>query len=167
MKTVESELFRSFGPAYMTGYNYILGTTTNDSADAGYFGEVLSSSVAQSGAVALATTVTSDIFSLDLTAGDWDVFGQVGFTGGGTTTILDYGISLTSATLPANDVLAVPTGGEIRGSSTQNIVAADVTFAIYSRVSVASSTTHFLVANATFAVGAVSAYGSIFARRSR
>lgn len=143
------------------------GTVTNDSAAAGFIGEVLSASVVKSSAVSLATTVTSNVTSLSLTAGDWDVFSGIGFTGGGTTTILAYALATTSATLPGTDTIAVPTTNQIRGSLPLSVVTADVSDVLYCRVSLALSTTVYLVANATFAVGSASAYGSIFARRSR
>ena len=167
MREVVTELFRSLGSAYLVGTNYILGTTTNNNADSGYVGEILSASTVRSAPVALTTTVSANVTSLALTAGDWDVFIEVGFTGGGTTTVLAYSLSTTSATLSGTDTEAVPTSNEIRGSLPLSVAVTDVTDTLYCRVSLASTTTVYLVANATFAAGVVNGFGSIFARRSR
>lgn len=143
------------------------GTATNDSAASGYIGEILSASTVRSAPVALTTTISANVTSKSLTAGDWDVFVEIGFTGGGTTTVLAYALATTSATLPGTDTLAVPTSNQVRGNLPLSVAATDATDMLYCRVSLASTTTVYLVANATFAIGSASAYGSITARRIR
>ena len=78
-----------------------VGTTTNDSAATGNVGEFVTATVAVGAAVALTTATTANVTSISLTAGDWDVSGQVNFTPGATTsiTVLQCGVSLTTATL--------------------------------------------------------------------
>jgi len=79
----------------------ILGTITNDLAAAGNVGEVVSSFVVIGSPVSLTTNVAANITSISLTAGDWDVQGNVNFAGtSATITALTGGISVTSATLP-------------------------------------------------------------------
>lgn len=76
---------------------HILGTVTNDTATAGSYGEYISSAVA-SQTVGTAAQY-SDIASISLTAGDWDVSGIVNVERNGatfTSVIIFGGISLTS-----------------------------------------------------------------------
>ncbi len=150
------------------------GTATNDSPSAGYIGEVLTASKARSSAVTLSNGTTSDILAspLSLTAGDWLVTFAVGFDTGtsASATDINAGLSTTSATLPGASTYgiqdsngqyqtvvpsAVLTSGDLVLSSQQ----------IYIRLS--ASTNYYLVAKATFGLGAASAYGSIVARRIR
>jgi len=67
----------------------IVGTTTNNNANAGSVGEVVSSSVAVGSAVSLTTAAGAftgkTITSISLTAGDWNVFGIVGINMAATT----------------------------------------------------------------------------------
>jgi hypothetical protein len=79
----------------------LLGTTTNDDASAGQFGEVISSTILAASAVALTTGTAANVTSISLTAGDWDVRGDISWTTAGTTNVtrLVASISQTSATL--------------------------------------------------------------------
>jgi len=58
----------------------ILGTTTNNNASAGYVGEFVSSEVLIGSAVSISANTATDLTSISLTAGDWDVWANVGFT---------------------------------------------------------------------------------------
>lgn len=141
------------------------GTATNNNATAGSFGEVISSTIATGSSVSLSTGTTANITSISLTAGDWDCTGAVDFTFGATTsyTNLVGSISTTSATLGAQDSkfdfetpAAVPTA------------TADMTFPLpVVRESLAGTTTVFLVAQGTFSVSTLKAYGTIRCRRMR
>ncbi len=142
----------------------VLGTITNDNANAGYVGEYTSSAVAAGSAVALTTNVTANVTSISLTAGDWDVTGIVQYTPGATTSVtqLTQGSSSTSATLGA------------QGSFSKFVTAASVLTAVdpawnlpATRFSLAATTTIYLVSAATFTVSTLSAYGIIRARRVR
>lgn len=148
-----------------TGATSIKGTTTNDSASAGDVGEYISSTVLIGSAVALSSGVAANITSISLTAGDWDVSGSVWTSpaGGTTSTLTIGGISTTSATQP--------TFGTPGGSSYINIstgAGAGLGLGIApTRISIASTTTVYLVTTITFAVSTMSAYGGIAARRAR
>ena len=141
----------------------IQGTTTNDNADAGVVGELVSSSVASIG-VGLTDATFANITTISLTAGDWDVSGVVGITSGAGTTIayINYGVSTTSAA-----------GGALgqMGSLTPNTnISAIVDFTVatpVTRLSLASTTTVYLVTRVSFAVSTANAYGVIRARRVR
>ena len=141
----------------------VIGTTTNNSANAGSIGEYISSTVASTG-VSLTTTVFANITSISLTAGDWDVSGVVAITNPGTTTFsyINYGTSTTSAT--------AGTLGQMGGLTTPSTIAAAIDFTTpipETRLSLASTTTVYLVTRASFAVSTASAYGVIRARRIR
>jgi len=140
----------------------IVGTTTNNNANAGSVGEVVTSSVASGAAVALASGTTSNVTSISLTAGDWDVSGNVNFSlAAATVTQMSAGITDVSAT--------VPTDGSESYSGLQLTVGTTIDTATmrFRRISLAATTTVYLVGRATFSVGAISAFGSIVARRRR
>ena len=85
-------------PGQTTG---IVGTTTNNSAQAGSVGEYIESRVVQGSAVALTTATDTNVTSISITAGDWDVGGLIAFDGNSTTLVQNAlgGASTTSATL--------------------------------------------------------------------
>jgi hypothetical protein len=142
-----------------------LGTTTNDNAAAGNIGEYISSTVLAGAAVALTSTVTADITSISLTAGDWDVEAVLAFAPAATTTVtvIEGAISQTSATLPT-----IPaSGGYARLALAFTAGATQVIATSRARMSLAGATTIYLPARATFAVSTMGAYGFIGARRPR
>jgi len=148
-----------------TAHQEVLGTTTNDAASAGYIGEYISSTLAIGSAVSLTTATTANVTSISLTAGDWDVNGNIGFIAASGTlgTVQIVSISQTSATLPTS-----PNGGayareEIAFPATATQIIPTGTM----RISLASTTTVYLVAQATFSVSTMTAYGFIGARRAR
>jgi hypothetical protein len=136
-------------------------TATNDSAAAGKVGEFASSTRASGSSLALTTSTQTNVTSVSLTAGDWDVWGTVGFvTGGSTVVTASIGsVNTTSATL------GTPTDGgyfNVAGNVPNTVAPTGV-----KRVSLASTTTVYLVAYSTFSTSTQSVYGSIFARRVR
>lgn len=143
----------------------IIGTTTNNNAAAGSVGELLSSTVLVGAAVAMTSTVSNDITSVSLTAGDWDVWGIVNASAaaGTTTSIVSGWISQTSATPPT-----APNGGAY---AYLNLVvpSTEPTYLYVGqmRISLAGTTTVYLSANITFAVSTLAAFGFIGARRVR
>lgn len=152
----------------------ITGTATNDNAAAGVVGEYLQASRLKSAATGATSTTSLNVTAaaLSLTAGDWDVSGCVVFLPAATTsvTILKAAISKTTATLPATDTIGVPTSGEVAAQITTaaNIATGDISLDMpMCRISLASTTNIFLVANATFSVSTLTVYGSLNARRVR
>lgn len=150
----------------------IRGTTTNDSAAAGFVGEHAITNVdVTSAPVSLTSPNTSTIASLSLTAGDWLVAGVVTFQAAAGTTGQSYtiGCSTTLGTLPAASKTANATGNEIRIEWTQDTSAAEDICLSFPpiRVSLASTTTIYLVAAATFSVSTMTAGGSIWGVRIR
>lgn len=137
-----------------------LGTATNDDATTGQIGEYISAAVLRGSGASYTTTVTHDIASISLTAGDWDVSGFAGATvSGGTMTQLAGGAGSTSATLP--------TIGQNGLVTLQNISSTgDICTSFSGRLSLASTTTIYLMGAATF-TGSAADYGFIGARRAR
>lgn len=154
----------------------IRGTNTNDSASAGYVGEYSIQSRIQSNRAAVTTGTPLNVTSsaLSLTAGDWDVSGIVCYLPNSTTNItrLMGAISKTTAAIPGSDTVGVPTSGEMRVD--QEYVAGvpgsgdDICISITPvRASVSTTTSFFLVGQATFTVSTLEVFGSIYARRVR
>ena len=145
----------------------IVGTATNDSAAVGYIGEFLSSVVLTASAVPITTITATNITSVSLTAGDWDVWGTMWTkpAAGTITTTAAVAVSQTSATLPTTPAI----GGsfqQIRGLATAAtevcILGTGTT-----RISLAATTTIYLVGFIEFTTSTMSAYGSLCARRVR
>lgn len=148
-----------------TGGVAVQGSNTNDAASAGYAGEAITASREVGSATALTTATPLNVTSISLTAGDWDVTAQAYMLLAATTSLTNflYGITSTSATL---DVSA----GKWVNYSTPATVLGNVnsTFgAVTYRISLASTTTIFLMAQGTFTVSTASAWGNIMARRVR
>jgi hypothetical protein len=143
----------------------IQGITNGVAASTGFVGEIISSTLAVGSAVSLTSTVTSDVTSISLTAGEWYVNGQVDYRAGATTSItsLTQGINATSATLGGQDTFS-------RNASAAFVPAAsnDVGLPVRGQIiSLTATTTIYLVANAIFTLSTLSAYGTIQARRVR
>ena len=145
-----------------TAVQALKGTTTNDSAATGQVGEYVESVVASGSAVSLTTAIAANVTSISLTAGDWDVFGVVLFIPAGTTSVATFigGSNINSATIP----------NERGQHNYSSYVAGGAVFGIpipTSRISIASTTTVYLIAYASFTVSTMTAHGRISARRVR
>ena len=147
------------------------GTTTNDNAVTGRPGEFITSSVPVGSAVALTTATAANVTSISLTAGDWDVSGLVDHNIAATTSVtqLNASISLTSATLaPQIGGSGLGTDATCTLSYSAMAPAAGIGQAIPPvRLSLAATTTVYLVAQDNFTLSTISAYGTIRARRMR
>lgn len=135
----------------------IKGTTTNDSPAAGSIGEFVSSLTGS--AVTLTTTVVANITSISLTAGDWDVSGNIQFLPAGTGGTYAASISTTSATRPSwqqESLLIVSEGAASAKQMPTPVV----------RISISTTTIVYLVGYAGFS-STMTANGFIRARRVR
>ena len=149
----------------LSGPDYA-GTTTNDSAQAGKIGELLTAQLAAASTTSLTSTTAKTIVSKALTAGDWEVSGVIHFVPANTTTIAGLVASISATDNTAADVDAV--GGYANSSAiyTSTGVVNSVTVPPV-RVSIAATTTYYLVATATFGASTCTGYGTIRARRCR
>ena len=138
----------------------IFGTTTSDSAAAGYVGELLTAGPADK---ALTTVTPADVTSLPLPPGDYDLFAPIHFLGlaATTTTEIEASISETSATQDHT------TGrhGHWRGPAHADMHLTLLLGPVH--VSIATAKTYYLVAEAAFAVSTYKANGLLYARRVR
>ncbi len=144
----------------------ILGTTTNDNADAGNVGEIIESTVLQGAAVSLTASTPANITSISLTAGDWDVWAILWLSPAATTSITAewVAISTTSATIPTS-----PDGAgqalSIHAAVVPNFRSS--TPVAQKRLSLSATTTVYLVGQVNFTVDTCGGFGYIGARRRR
>lgn len=138
----------------------IVGTTTNNNANAGSVGEYVSNT---SGSVPLTTAVVANTASLvNLPAGDWDIQGSLSFSPNAATIVsLETGsISTTSAVMGAF-------GTNVLVSIAHSAGNADVINTPITRISIAAPTTVYLVTQAVFSINTLAVFGFISARRVR
>jgi hypothetical protein len=149
-----------------TSTSGIIGTTTNDSAAAGSVGEYVTAAVTSASPTSLTNNTVTNLPSISLTAGDWDVWGNVGFIPAATTnyTVLIGFISSSSATLISGEqrnTVSSGAGGTVTGGN-------EVSFSVPGRrFSLTTTTTVYLEVNPFFTVSTMTGYGSIYARRRR
>ena len=141
----------------------IVGTTTNNNANAGSVGEVVASAIVSPGS-SITNATPSNVTSISLTAGDWDVWGNIYLVPAGSTVVTqqrgtiattsaamgtygDPGSFLSPITLPAGNALTESIGPV--------------------RISLASTTTVYLVQQTAFTTSTCTAFGQISARRRR
>jgi hypothetical protein len=143
----------------------IKGTIVADNAVAGNVGEVLSAG--QATAQSLTTATPLNLVTLNLTPGDWDVWGQIVFTPSAAPTSLTAAVGLTSATLPTVAQLCAGNGAmtQMRLSYTSAQVQTIQTG--MTRLNVSVATPAYLLAQAVFASGTCTVQGFISARRAR
>lgn len=139
----------------------IQGTTAGTNVAAGYLGELISSVIASGSAVSILSATPKNLTSISLTAGDWDVNGNILFQQG-TVTIQNalVWISLTSATTPDSSLYNGFT-------TTTSQMASYGCNAPYFRVSVSATTTVYLSGFVVLAAGTCVMQGGIYARRVR
>lgn len=135
------------------------GFTDGSNASAGTVGEYVTNSAT---GVSLTSGTSANITSVSLTAGDWDVSGTISFVPAGTTvpSAFNCGASTTSATLGG---LGTQTflGASFPAGVAQGLAAPS------QRISIASTTTVYLVGASTFTTSTMTANGFIRARRVR
>jgi len=162
-----------FSTPALAGMNYppvvagqLPGTTTNDSAAAGKVGEFITSSIASGSAIPLTSGTQTNITSISLTPGDWDVSGIVNLNGASTTlpTVFNAAVNTVSATIPTEGT----TGRTNVAFNLTSFPTDDPSAPIIpTRISISTTTTVYLIARAYFTVSTANAYGTIRARRVR
>lgn len=137
----------------------IVGTTTNDNANAGSVGEYVT---ATAGPTSISSATNTNITSISLTAGDWDVWGAFNYSAAATTTTssIQVGISSVSGTLPSNPMSYFSSGTFPTNAIQQHAVPQQ-------RFSLSGTTTIYMVITATFATSTATAQAMIAARRVR
>ena len=155
-----------------TGTSQKISTTTQtggllkggvtQAPSAGFIGEQISSYVADSGPVSLTSGVISNVTSIDLTPGVWEISGVVGYNfGAGTTsTEVRMGISFISGAIGVNPgkdnvIITYPSGLYVHQT---------LTIPKFPLIQT-SNITCYLTAESAFAVSTCDAYGFIIATR--
>ena len=140
----------------------LVGATSGNNANAGSIGEVISSVVTTP--VTLTSGTPANVASISLTAGDWDVQGEVWVAvGTGGASQVASAIGSTSATLPANSTASSRSALSTTFSASLNALMP----LRPCRASLAATTTYYLITQAVFASGTTTATGNIWARRAR
>lgn len=152
-----------FGTTPTLNQPNIVGTTTNNNAAAGSVGEYAESFTT---GTALTSGVAANFASVSLTAGDWDVDGLVAFNPAGGTTISGINVGISTSSAAFQNVTAgfgnlVGLNASFSTGQFQGITAPG------RRISIASTTTVYLVGQAAFGVSTMTGSGHIHARRIR
>jgi hypothetical protein len=141
------------------------GTTTNDTASAGNIGETISSSIPLGSSIPISTATSADVTHVNLTAGQWQVYGTVCLNPNASTSITTFAgwISTTSATLPSP-----PNGGAYFLINLPFTTGNGDCFPVGQiTVRAASTIPIYLSVYSAFTVSTNSAYGYISAIRTR
>jgi hypothetical protein len=142
----------------------IPGSTANNNATAGNLGEYVAATVSSGSAVSLTTATPTNVTSINLSAGDWTVYGQAiyGLFANTNITVEVGSLSATSSTMDSTP------GRQYVVRSAAFVPAGDLTAPPLSSRFVSSvATTVNLVAQLNFTASAASAYGTVWARRPR
>jgi len=141
------------------------GTATNDSASSGNVGEYVSSSIPIGSAVSVTNNVAANVTSISLTAGDWDVWGQVNssITASAQITLTESYVTTTSATRATP-----PNGGAYVFDQQAKTASTNVSYPVgMTRLSLSGTTTVYLGVFSLFNTSTNAYYGFIGARRVR
>jgi hypothetical protein len=140
------------------------GTVLSRAAAKATSADFISSEVLQASAIAISSGLASNVTSITLPVGDWEVSGNTMILPAATTNIIKQwvAVSTTSASISNNYSQGFYPGGAVPGvdpigqpAPTQRIVVTSGTIVVY------------LVAAASFTVSTAKAFGKITARRIR
>ncbi len=137
----------------------IVGTTTNNNANAGSVGEYLTNTT---NTTSMTTATPMNATTQSLTAGDWDVQCSASFNPAAGTTVsqIALGVNTTSATLPGLGAWTLNQDSQLAGL--QQVIASPVV-----RESLTTTTSVYCVAQSIFATSTMTVSGFIRARRVR
>jgi len=140
-----------------TGGVLIQGISGSAASPAGFVGELIQSVINSASSVTFTSATINNLTSISLTAGDWDLWGNINWTGT-TTSSADVWISTTSLTAPdrslINGIFGVPTGTSL------GLSAPNMTLQL-------SSTTTVYLSGAVIGTGTLAGAGGLYARRRR
>lgn len=144
----------------------VQGVSDGSNASAGYVGEFVTASVFAS-PVNITTLTATDMTSISLTSGDWDVWGNIYFTGAVSTVVnqLNAWVSSTSASYPNGVTLSRQDYGDTGSSSTGGVAMGLPISPL--RFSLSSTTTIYISGYTKFSISTLSMIGFISARRVR
>ncbi len=148
------------GTFLSTASTTLKGSATNDSAAAGNVGEYILGD--QSSATSAGTSAQfSDLTSIALTAGDWDVIGRlVYFKNGATISAIEGFIGTTAG----NNSTGLTDSTRMSADPPATAIVSSTTFL---RASLTGNTTYYLKYEITYSAGTPQVAGRISARRAR
>lgn len=151
----------TFTPSQTNG---IVGTTTNNAANAGSVGEVLTATAA---GVSLTTGTAATVCSQAFTAGDWDISCTFIFTGGATTTVSRCLGSLSTTDNTTNSTIGFRNDVVLAGVTTPFNFGNPGVLINAQPVKLAGTVTYYAVAVCDFAVSTATVSAIITGRRRR
>lgn len=158
----------AFGPAATAVLGQIPGINGTIAASTGNIGEYLTAALALGSAIALGTSVATNVLSLALTAGDWDVWGTgVAHCGSAATVFTSLTIGITTASntalpgLNSGAQTQIGLGGGLTGIADTGVNVGPA------RIFLNSAGTAYLNGSFAFSASTASVYGSLQARRVR
>jgi hypothetical protein len=140
---------------------HVVGEPSNGNAAAGEVGEYADTGIITTGT--LVTNTATNITSMSIPAGDWDVWAGYSASGGSNPTVTDVWISLAIATASMNNTALQ--SFRIRGLSMTDPVLSGTLGPI--RVSTAAPVTWYLNGQATYTPGTFTISGIMRRRRVR
>ena len=144
----------------------VLGTATNDNAVAGNVGEFITDS--ETSPHSLTNNTVYNAARIALTPGDWDVWGQLEFTGDNTTTVQFISGSIGTSNSTINSTVGYWTSlGFMNQTAFNSAVQQEHVLVPIQRVSISSNTNYYLNARSVFSVSTASVAGVLSARRAR
>jgi len=141
-----------------TGGVAVHGTSTNDSASAGYVGEFATNSASST---SISNNTATNIVTLSLTAGDWDVWGAITYIAAGGTLPTTFISGVSSSSASVQGIYTQLSGIPWTSGATNQIDAP------FNRISLAATSNVYLVGFASFTVSTMTTTGIIYARRVR
>lgn len=138
-----------------TGRVAIQGTSTNTAAAAGYVGEFMSASNTTASPIVFTASVAKTLQSITLTAGDWDVWGNIYWSG---TTVTGGVVSINTTTNTHADLSLAGYINPVVTSANLGICAPQQRFLV------SGSTTVYIVGSVS-GTGTLNGSGGIYARR--
>lgn len=139
----------------------IIGTATNDNAGSGKVGEYVESIVGSTAAAA--SGVYKNITSISLTAGDWDVCGSADISNNGAAVTGPNTVTVDTTGAPSPTISIADNTNYMVSNSTYTWGGCVPLY----RLSLASTTTVYLVVVLTYTVATPNVFASIKARRRR
>lgn len=139
---------------------HVPGIATNTNASAGEVGEIITATATTG---TLSSGTSTNVTSITLTAGDWDITAGYNAIGSSNPSVTDIWCSINTAT-PTNVNIAGQSF-RIRGLTMTDPVASGALGPL--RVSIASSTTYYLNTAVTYTGGSFAVTGVLRARRMR
>jgi len=136
----------------------VQASAAGGSVGAGYVGYFVSSVIPFASAISISNNAAKNLTSITISAGDWDIYGNIYFNPTGIASNALCWISSTSATVPDASLV-----NGISGSA----IGATAISAPFFQISVSSNTTIYLSGFLAFSTGTVNMCGGLYARIRR